>query len=156
MNYLRTELGTTPIIVKGTFPVSPAEAFEAWTNPEEITQWLGEDPNTMKHAEMDLKVGGSWAFLFIDTEEKTGTLEGKYLEIIENEKLVFDWRFNEQYADGREEITEQSLVTILFEEDGDGTKITLTHENINNRDGLLSVGTGWEGTFNNFANIICT
>lgn len=154
MNYLNTELGTAPIIVEGVFPVTPEEAFEAWTNPEEITQWLGEKPNTMISAEIDAKVGGAWAFLFIDTEEKTGTLEGKYQEITPNEKLVFDWCFRERYSDGREEVTEQSLVTVLFDAAPEGTKITLTHENINNRDGLLSVGSGWNGTFNNFADII--
>ena len=154
MKYLKTEHGKTPVIVEGIFPVTKEEAFEAWTNPDEVVQWLGENPNSMINAKIDLKVGGKLSLLFIDTEEKTGTLEGKYLEIIENEKLVFDWQFYERFNDGNEIITEQSIVTIVFKEDPKGTKITLTHSEIDNRDGRLSVGSGWNGTFNNYANRI--
>lgn len=154
MKYLTTEMGQSPVIVKGIFPVSPAEAFAAWTDPDEIVAWLGEHPNTMKSATIDLRVGGAWSFLFIDTEEKTGTLRGKYLEIIKNEKLVFDWAFIEKYRDGRETVGEQSMVTITFKAVGNGTQIHLTHENIQSKDDLFNVGTGWNGTFNNFANHI--
>lgn len=154
MKYLKTELGSTPVIVEGIFPVSKEEAFEAWTNPDEVVQWLGENPNSMISAKINLKVGGKLSLLFIEGEEKTGTLEGKYLEIIENEKLVFDWQFYERFKDGNEIITEQSVVTIVFKEVPEGTKITLTHTEIDNRDGRLSVGKGWNGTFNNFANRI--
>lgn len=154
MKYLKSELGSTPVIVEGIFPVSIEEAFAAWTNPDEIVQWLGENPNSMISAKIDLKVGGSISMLFIDNEEKTGTLEGKYIEIVENEKLVFDWQFYERFNDGREEITEQSIVTIIFKTVNYGTKIILTHAEIDNRDGRLSVGTGWNGTFNNYANRI--
>lgn len=154
MNYLCSELGQSPVVVKGIFPVSPAEAFAAWTNPGEIVAWLGEHPNTMKAATIDLRIGGEWSFLFIDTDEKTGTLRGKYLEIIENEKLVFDWAFHEEYRDGRKTVGEQSMVTILFEAVDNGTQIHLTHENILSKDDLFNVGGGWNGTFNNFANHI--
>ena len=109
-------------MLKAFFPVTKEEAFEAWTNPDEVVQWLGENPNSMINAKIDLKVGGRLSLLFIDTEEKTSTLEGKYLEIIENEKLVFDWQFYERFNDGNEIITEQSVVTIVFKEDPKGTK----------------------------------
>lgn len=152
MNYLSTELGASPVIVKGTFAVSAETAFEAWTDPNEIHEWFGPSPNSMKRAVIDLKIGGAWQFIFEESEEKAVFLEGEYLEIIENEKLVFSWR-HAVIKDGDEKVvTESSRVTIRFDEKDGKTTITLNHENITSKDGLLGVGKGWQGTFQNFNN----
>lgn len=150
MNYLTTELGTSPVIVEGTFAVSAETAFDAWTDSNEIHQWFGATPNSMKRAEIDLKVGGAWLFIFEETKEKTAVLEGEYLEIITNEKLVFSWRHTVTNQSGEKTTTLASQVTITFAENNGRTKITLNHENINSKDGLLGVGTGWHGTFQSF------
>jgi uncharacterized protein YndB with AHSA1/START domain len=46
---------------------------------------------------------------------------GAYREVIPNEKLVFTWAW-------RSTPERESLVTVLLKRDGDGTMLTLTHE----------------------------
>ena len=152
MNYLSTELGASPVLVEGTFAVSAETAFEAWTDPSEIHEWFGPTANCMVRAEIDLKVGGAWQFIFEETDEKTVMLEGEYLEIVQNEKLVFSWRHAVITGDNERVVTESSKVTLRFNEADGNTTITLNHENITSKDGLLGVGKGWQGTFKNFNN----
>ena len=154
MTYLTTKLGESPVIVEGIYNVSAASAFEAWTNPNEITEWFGASPNSMERAEIDLTLGGTYRFIFEETKEKTIALEGEYLEIIPNEKLVFSWRHVVSSHGGQQTATEDSRVTLIFAETDGKTKITLNHENINTKDGLLGVGNGWQATFESFNNII--
>ena len=154
MKYLSTKLGSSPVIVKGLFAVSKAAVFEAWTDENEIIQWFGASPNSMQRAEIDLKVGGLWRFIFEETDEKTVSLEGEYLEIVDNEKLVFSWKHVVRNQKGELTQTESSRVTVSFDEGVGGTKVTLIHENINAETGRLGVGKGWENTFKSFQNII--
>ena len=154
MNFLKTELGSSPVIVEGVFAVPAARVFEAWTDSDEITQWFGASPNSMIRAEIDLRVGGAWRFIFDETEEKTVCLEGEYIEVSPNNKLVFSWVHVVKLASGDKTATETSKVTLNFEEMGESTKVTLTHEGITSEDGLRGVGSGWENTFASFKSII--
>lgn len=150
MNYLTTELGASPVIVKGIFPCSPDEAFNAWTDEAEIMQWFGAEANSVKRAEIELKIGGQWRFIFEETAEKTVSLEGEYLEISPGSCLVFSWRHVISTSDGAITKTAASKVSIRFNEAPNGTQITLNHENIQSEDGRLGVGKGWQGTFTSF------
>ena len=150
MNYLTTELGATPVIVQGIFPCTQKEAFDAWTSPDEIMQWFGAEPNSVKRAEINLEIGGQWRFIFEENDEKTISLQGEYLEISEPEKLVFSWRHVIAPTSGEPTSTPNSKVTISFNDTPNGTMITLHHENIQSEDGRLGVGKGWQGTFTSF------
>ncbi len=150
MNYLTTVLGESPVVVQGVFPCTPQQAFEAWTDPAEIMQWFGAESNSVIRAEIDLKIGGQWRFIFTETQEKTIALEGKYLEIQEAEQLVFSWRHVVAPVHGQPVATAYSKVSINFNKDPKGTMITLVHEDIQTEDGRLGVGKGWQGTFTNF------
>ncbi len=154
MNFLKTELGSNPVIVEGIFTVPAARVFEAWTDSDEITQWFGASPNSMIRAEIDLRVGGIWRFIFDETDQKTVCLEGEYIEVSPNNKLVFSWKHVTETTGGEKTATEASKVTLDFEELGDSTKVTLTHEGITSEYGLLGVGSGWENTFASFESII--
>jgi uncharacterized protein YndB with AHSA1/START domain len=89
------------------------------------------------HAETDLRAGGRFRIVFrmIDGEERD--VSGAYREVVPGRKLTFTWN----WASPREP---ESLVTIDLEPDGDGTLLTLTHEQIAG-DTVHDYRRGWIG-----------
>lgn len=147
MKFLQSAPGDEPVSVSGLFNVSVSRLFKAWTDPEEVKQWFGPRPHSLVDATINLQVGEDWRFLLEDSEEKREQLEGKYLDIENNAKLVFSWRHVKQFADGRIEATDYSKVTVLFLAKGESTQIDLCHEAIAQEDGRKGVGRGWQACF---------
>lgn len=70
--------------------------FRAWTEPELIKKWFVPAPWTVPHAEADLRPGGTCLVVMRDPEGNDHPNPGVYLEVVENEKLVF----TDAYATG--------------------------------------------------------
>jgi len=68
---------------------------------------------------------------------------GVYREVIPNEKLVFTWAWKSTPE-------RESLVTVTFKPDGDGTLMTLTHEQFFDSDARDRHNQGWEGAMAKF------
>jgi uncharacterized protein YndB with AHSA1/START domain len=67
---------------------SPERLFAAWTRPEDVTQWWDATGKPLLSCEIDLRVGGSFAFVVQD--HPTMPFTGTYREIVPGERLVFD------------------------------------------------------------------
>ena len=65
-------------------------------------------------------------------------MRGVYREVIPNEKLVFTWAWLTTPE-------RDSLVTLTFKADGDGTLMTLTHEQFFDEDARDRHNQGWTG-----------
>ena len=63
------------------FPESPAELWEALTEPERLEEWFATE------AELDARPGGAGVFRWGDGEERRATVR----EATEEERLVLDW-----------------------------------------------------------------
>ena len=83
------------------FPESPAELWEALTEPERLEEWFATE------AELDPRPGGAGTFRWGDGEERRATVR----EAREGERLVLDW------DDGGGE------VVLELEEVDDGTRV---------------------------------
>ncbi|HVA30175.1 MAG TPA: SRPBCC domain-containing protein [Gaiellaceae bacterium] len=83
------------------FPESPAELWEALTEPERLEEWFATE------AELDLRPGGAGTFRWGDGEERRATVR----EAREAERLVLDW------DDGG------GAVVLELEEVDDGTRV---------------------------------
>ena len=110
------------LALKRRFKASPAQLFEAWTQPQKMIRWWGVTghPKT-PIAEADLKVGGRFRVQFHTPDGEQHSVSGVYREIEPDRKLVFSWAW--QSTPERE-----SQVTIDLKPDGDSTILTLTHE----------------------------
>ena len=91
--------------------------FQAWLKPELAVQWFSPENLTPVSFRTDAKVGGSYIHVMTNPEGQTITTIGKYLEIIENQKIVFTWG-----KDGNAE----SIVTVELTDQDNGTLVTLT------------------------------
>jgi uncharacterized protein YndB with AHSA1/START domain len=129
------------LTLKRRFKARPARVFAAFTDPEKVKRWMG--PGEMKAviAEGDLRVGGRYRWVMQSPTGEQHDVGGVYREVVPNEKLVFTWAWKVEPPDTPHE----SLVTVLFKADGDGTLLTLTHENLFDEESRNGHEQGWIG-----------
>jgi uncharacterized protein YndB with AHSA1/START domain len=126
------------LTIKRRFKAPPAKVYAAWTDPEKVKGWMGPGEVKAKSAESDLRVGGRYHWVMVAPSGQELDVRGVYREIVPNEKLVFTWSWLS--APERE-----SLVTVLLKPDGDGTLLTLTHEQFFDEDARDQHNNGWNG-----------
>lgn len=131
-----TIVATKPsLTIKRRFNASPAKVFAAWTDPQKMTRWMGP-PNIIRcEAENDLRVGGRYHIVMVvpDTEHD---VSGVYREIVPNEKVVFTWAWKSTQD-------RESLVTVTIKPDGDGSLMTLHHEQFFDEAARDNHNRGW-------------
>ena len=109
--------------------------YSAWTDPEKLREWMGPEGVKCEAAEIDLRIGGKYS-INMNTTEGERVVEGQYKEIVPNTRLVFTWH----WLDGT---FKESLVTIDFSEEHDGTLISLVHELLPNKEQSEQHALGW-------------
>jgi uncharacterized protein YndB with AHSA1/START domain len=138
------------LIVKRRLKASPAKVFAAWTDPEKIKRWMGPGEIVAQRAETDARVGGRYRIEMRSPNGEAHNVGGVYREIIANEKLVFTWSWDAAPADEPHE----SLVTVLFKPDGDGTLLTLTHEKLFDEKSRDGHEHGWIGALDKLEKLV--
>jgi uncharacterized protein YndB with AHSA1/START domain len=128
------------LTVKRRFSAPPARVFSAWTDPEKIKRWFGPGAVRCTHAAFDLRVGGRFEINSTAPDGDTHNVAGVIREIVPNEKLIYTWAWKSTPE-------RESLVTVVFKPDGDGTLLTLTHENFFDEDARDRHQQGWTGVF---------
>ena len=99
----------------------PAKVYGAWTDSARISHWFGPENAEILRAETDVRVGGRFRIVFRGPDGEEHDDGGVYREVVPNEKLVFTWAW-------RTTPERESLVTVALKRDGDGTLLTLMHE----------------------------
>ena len=135
---MSTQAATKPsLTLKRRFKAPPAKVFAAWTEPEKIKRWFGPGRVKGTHAEFDLRVGGtlSWRPAPGGEDHDVG---GVMREVVPARKLVYTWA----WASTPER---ESLVTVEFKPEGDGTLLTLTHAQFFDEDARDRHQQGWTG-----------
>jgi uncharacterized protein YndB with AHSA1/START domain len=127
------------LTLKRRIDAPPAKVFEAWTDPEKITRWFGPTGVETFLAECDLRAGGRYRIAARSPDGEEHHVGGVYREVVPNEKLVFTWAW-------RSTPERESLVTVLLKADGNGTILTLTHEQFFDEAARDRHQRGWTGT----------
>jgi uncharacterized protein YndB with AHSA1/START domain len=133
-------MATKPsLVLKRRLKAAPEKVYEAWTKPEQMTQWWGAaDLSKPPIAETDLRVGGRFRVQFWAKNEHH-SVSGVYREVVPNRKLSFSWAW--QTTPERE-----SFVTIELNPVTDGTMLTLTHEQFFSEQARDDHGRGWNAS----------
>jgi uncharacterized protein YndB with AHSA1/START domain len=135
--------------MKRTFRAPRDKVFRAWTNRVELAQWFA--PSTEYSTvvpEFELRVGGRYR---VEMHHKSGnvhSVSGTYQEIKPPEKVVFTWRWDGDTS------PEHSVVTIEFQDLGDSTEVTLTHERLPNPEERDKHAHGWNGCMDQLAKFL--
>jgi len=126
------------LTIRRRFKAPPAQVFAAWTDPEKIKRWFGPATARCTHAEFDLRVGGKFAIAANSADGEKHLVGGVVREIVPDRKLVYTWAWHTMPE-------RESLVTVEFKPDGDGTLLTLTHERFADVAARDRHQNGWSG-----------
>jgi uncharacterized protein YndB with AHSA1/START domain len=126
------------LTVKRRFNAAPAKVFAAWTDAEKVRRWMGPGEVQVLSAESDARTGGRYRWVMQAPNGEQHDVSGVYREVTPNEKLVFTWAWKSTPE-------RESLVTVTLKPDGDGTLMTLTHEQFFDEDARDRHQHGWNG-----------
>jgi uncharacterized protein YndB with AHSA1/START domain len=124
------------LTIKRRFNAPPAKVFAAWTDPEKVKRWMGPGDVKVLAIEGDACTGGRFRWLMQAPDGEHHDVSGIYREVIPNEKLVFTWAWKSTPE-------RESLVTVTVKPDGDGTLMTLTHEQFFDETARDNHNKGW-------------
>ncbi len=129
------------LTLKRRLKATPAQVFQAWTDPEKIVRWFGphETVAGSVRAEIDVRPGGRYQVSFETGDGERHRVRGVYREVVPDTRLVFTWAWHSTPE-------RESLVTVTLVPDGDGTLLTLLHEQFFDRKARDGHERGWTGT----------
>lgn len=107
------------IVFSRTFNAPRDLTFEAWTRPEHLDRWMGPRGFVTETLSMDFRVGGEWRYTMTHPEHGAYPNRTRYLEIVANERLVYD------LDSGVEDGTDVYRVTVEFADLGGSTEVTM-------------------------------
>lgn len=120
--------------------------FGAWTSAREVKLWSAPEGMTIPEAEVDLREGGRFRVVMQESEEGARHVAvGTYREVTPPSRLVYTWSW--QPEDGGSPAPE-TLITVEFEEDGDGTRVVMVHEGFTTDAERAEHEQGWASSLN--------
>jgi uncharacterized protein YndB with AHSA1/START domain len=97
------------------------KVFRAWTDPDLLKQWFAPLPYTTPFAELDVRPGGANLIVMRDPEGNEFPNRGIYLEVVENERLVFTDAYTKAW-----EPSEKPFMTVILTFGAEGGKTRYT------------------------------
>ncbi len=107
------------IIITRLLSAKRERVFEAWTDPAQLPQWWGPNGFTTTTREIDIRPGGAWRFVMHGRDGVDYPNAIRYVEIEAPERLVY------VHGDDSEKIGGEFCVTVTFDAEGDGTRLTM-------------------------------
>lgn len=101
--------------------------FKVWTLPEYVSQWWGISRSTNPVCELDVRPGGQWRIDMRTAEGIVYPNQGRYLEVVENERIVYTHEVDGNLEIWRGTPPPDCTHTVIFEDYDRGrrTKVTI-------------------------------
>ena len=150
---------TTPtdreIAMTRVFDAPRRLVYDAHTKPELVKQWLGVFGGwSLDVCEIDLRVGGSFRYVWRGTDGKEMGMRGVYREIVPAERIVATETFDDPWYEG------EAVGTTEFGEQGGKTTLTTTVRYVSRevRDAVLKTPMehGLAASYDKLAGILAT
>jgi uncharacterized protein YndB with AHSA1/START domain len=132
-----TTRGDREIVMTRAFDAPRKLVFDAFTKPELVKQWLLGPPGwSMPVCEIDLRVGGTYRYVWRKAGVPDMGLGGVYREVLAPERVVSTEKFDQAWYPG------EAVGTLVLVEQGGKTTVTQTviYESQEARDGILKSG----------------
>jgi len=123
------------VIATRLFDAPREVVFKAWTDPKQLGQWFPPKDFTSPRCEVDPRPGGIFRCDMKGPDGEVFVGKGVFREVVQNERLVFTFA-------GEEAVPPPILVTVLFEAQGNKTKLTMrqTAATVGDYEDLLKSG----------------
>jgi uncharacterized protein YndB with AHSA1/START domain len=138
------DLAKRTLTLKKRFDAPIDLVWEAWTQPEHVSQWWGPKGMAIQVVEHNFKVGGKWKYVMAMPDGSEFISEGVFSEIVERKKIVTTANFLP--------MTEGVEIRALFEQDGAQTNFTFSvvhpTEEYCKQQEQMGFYNGWGSAFN--------
>ena len=132
--------------ISKSFNSSVNELYNAWISPDHLKQWWHPMGNNLKEVELEVKRDGAIKYAFVNEKDKsTFEITGKYYEVTESQRLVYSWNWK---TEAEHVENNNYTLTIVFAQEGDGSKIEVTQTPFSNEEALQQHKQGWEKALN--------
>ena len=138
------------LTITRTLDAPRALVFRMWAEQEHMGQWFRPEGFTIPDAKIEFVPGGVLFCHMRSPEGSDHRMRGVYREIVPNERIVFTF----SWVDEAGETDLETLVTVSFEDDGDGTKLTVHHVGFETADQRDSHHGGWTGCLGNLTSYL--
>jgi uncharacterized protein YndB with AHSA1/START domain len=148
---------TTPtdreIAMSRVFAAPRRLVFQAYTTPDLLKRWLGVFGKwSLAVCEIDLRVGGTFRYVWRDTAGKEMAMRGVYREIVPDERIVATETFDDPWYEG------EAVSTVTFVEHAGRTTLTMAmqYDSKATRDAILTSGMqdGVARSFDKLADVL--
>jgi len=143
------------IVMTRTFDAPRELVFDAYTKPEFLKRWLGVFAgHTMPVCEVDLRVGGSYRWVWKLADGSMMGVRGVYREVVRPERIVNTEKFDDAWYPG-----ESIITTVFTEKDGKTTMTaTMRYESREARDAVLRspMESGVAQSYDNLARLLAS
>ncbi|MFK3650446.1 SRPBCC family protein [Lysobacter enzymogenes] len=121
------------------FTCPPERVYRAFLDPAALSKWLPPDGFTCAVHELDARVGGRYRMTFTNFSTGNGhSFGGTYLELVPNERIVHDDRFDDPNLPGT------MITTITFRAVSCGTEVQVVQEGIPEVIPVEQCHLGWQ------------
>lgn len=121
--------------------------FNVWTQPEHFSRWLGPKDFTTIGCQMNVQVGGMYRACIRSPEGNDHWMQGVYREVIEPERLVFTFAWEDENSQPKHE----TLITVIFTEQNNQTLMTFHQAIFESTESRNSHRSGWNECFDRLA-----
>ena len=116
-----------------------ARIYRAFLDPDAMAKWLPPHGFTGKVHEMDARVGGRYKMSFSNfSSGNSHHFGGEYLELVENERLVYSDRFDDPNLPG------EMRTTIVLKPVSCGTELSIEQAGIPDAIPVEACYLGWQ------------
>lgn len=139
MSKSSTKPATGTVRLHRVFATTPDKVYRAFLDADALAKWLPPHGFTAKVEHLDGKVGGSHRASFTNfTTGQSHSFGGKYLELVEGQRLVYTDRFDDPNMAG------EMTVTVRLKAVMCGTEIDIVQEGIPAMIPVSSCYLGWQ------------
>lgn len=118
--------------------------FRAWTEASRLEKWFSPNPKNRVVAKLDLRIGGTYRIAMIPPQGDGWVVGGIYREIDNPSRLSFTWKWEDSTE-------EASLVGVDFQETDVGTRVLVTHTELESPESVENHREGWIGILSRLA-----
>ena len=130
---------------------TPDRLYRAFLDPAAMAKWLPPHGFTCRVHELDARVGGRHRMSFTNfSTGSTHSFGGQYLELVENQRIRYDDRFDDPGLPGTME------VTVTLTEVSCGTELNITQQGVPDVIPAEACYLGWQESLTLLAMLVET
>ena len=141
------EVRERELVITRIFDAPRHLVFQAWTEPDRAARWWGPQGFVTTYCNMDVRPGGTFRVCMRSPEGIEHWKQGIYREVVERERLVFTFAWEDDNGDPGH----QTVVTVMLEDLGDRTRVTLRQAVFETTGWCEDHRRGWTSCLERFA-----